>query len=125
MIYVLKFAAAWVLPPGIFILALFGIAAYLWRRHRLRRTAGALAGIALVFYLLTTGAVADLLMGSLERTYAVPERPEGDVIVMLGGGAIGGVQLFAKALERRGYCAARALRIRSLSPRRFTCRAPC
>lgn len=92
MIYVLKFGAAWLLPPGIFILALFGVAAYLWRRHHLKGTAGLIAGIAFVFYLLTTGAAADLLMGSLERTYAVPDRPEGDVIVMLGGGAIGGVQ---------------------------------
>ena len=91
MIYVLKFGAAWILPPGIFILALTAIAVYLWRRQ-VKAAAGILAAIAAVFYLLTTGAVADLFMGSLERTYTVPEHPQGDVIIMLGGGAIGGVQ---------------------------------
>ncbi|EFR40902.1 hypothetical protein HMPREF9162_2126 [Selenomonas sp. oral taxon 137 str. F0430] len=91
MIYVLKFGAAWILPPGIFILALTAIAVYLWRRQ-VKAAAGILAAIAAVFYLLTTGAVADLFMGSLERTYPVPEHPQGDVIIMLGGGAIGGVQ---------------------------------
>ena len=92
MIYILKFGAAWILPPGIFILAMVGIAVYLWKKRGLRRAAGAAAVTALLLYLLSIGAVADRLMGSLERTYAVPAQPQGDVIVMLGGGAIADVQ---------------------------------
>ena len=30
MVYFLKFGASWVLPPGIFILALFALAVWLW-----------------------------------------------------------------------------------------------
>ena len=92
MIYILKFGAAWILPPGIFILVLMGLAVYFWKKRGLRRAAGAAAVTALLLYLLSIGAVADRLMGGLERTYEVPEAPQGDVIVMLGGGAIADVQ---------------------------------
>ena len=92
MIYILKFGAAWILPPGIFILAMIGIAVYLWKKRHQHRAAGLLAALSLALYLLSIGAVADRLMGSLEQTYEVPAHPEGDVIVMLGGGAIADVQ---------------------------------
>ena len=92
MIYILKFGAAWILPPGIFILVMMGLAVYFWKKRGLRRAAGAAAVTALLLYLLSIGAVADRLMGGLERTYEVPEAPQGDVIVMLGGGAIADVQ---------------------------------
>ena len=92
MIYILKFGAAWILPPGIFILAMLGIAVYLWKKRHQHRAAGLLAALACVLYLLSIGAVADRLMGDLERTYDVPAEAQGDVIVMLGGGAIADVQ---------------------------------
>lgn len=92
MIYILKFGAAWILPPGIFILAMIGIAVYLWKKRHQHRAAGLLAVLSLALYLLSIGAVSDRLMGSLEQTYEVPAHPEGDVIVMLGGGAIADVQ---------------------------------
>ena len=92
MIYILKFGAAWILPPGIFILAMLGIAVYLWKKRHQHRAAGLLAALSLALYLLSIGAAADRLMGSLEQTYEVPTHPEGDVIVMLGGGAIADVQ---------------------------------
>ena len=92
MIYILKFGAAWILPPGIFILVMIGLAVYLWKKCRQRRTAGILVTLALVLYFLSIGAVADRLMGGLEQTYEVPAHPQGDVIVMLGGGAIADVQ---------------------------------
>ena len=85
MIYLLKFGASWVLPPGIFILCMAGLAVYLWKKRRERRAGG-------VLMLFSTGAVADRLMGDLEGVYEVPEAPEGDVIIMLGGGAIAGVR---------------------------------
>ena len=92
MIYILKFGAAWILPPGIFILAMIGIAVYLWKKRHQYRAAGLLAVLSLALYLLSIGAVSDRLMGSLEQTYEVPAHPDGDVIVMLGGGAIADVQ---------------------------------
>ena len=92
MIYLLKFGASWVLPPGIFILCMAGLAVYLWKKRRERRAAGVLMLLSCVLYLLSTGAVADRLMGDLEGVYEVPEAPEGDVIIMLGGGAIAGVR---------------------------------
>jgi len=92
MIYILKFGAAWILPPGIFILAMLGLAVCLWKKRNQQRAAGLLAALSLALYLLSIGAVSDRLMGSLEQTYEVPAHPEGDVIVMLGGGAIADVQ---------------------------------
>lgn len=69
-----------------------GLAVYLWKKRRERRAAGVLMLLSCVLYLLSTGAVADRLMGDLEGVYEVPEAPEGDVIIMLGGGAIAGVR---------------------------------
>ena len=86
MIYLLKFGASFVLPPGIFFVLLWGVAFWCWRRRE-RRIAAALAGITLVFYLLSTAFVAEPLMRSLEAVYVPPEQPQGDVIIMLGGGA--------------------------------------
>ena len=88
MVYLLKFGASWVLPPGIFILILFYLAWRCWKRTGDRLIPAALAVVTLVFYLLSTGFVAERTMGSLESSYTPPANPEGDVIVMLGGGAM-------------------------------------
>lgn len=85
MIYLLKFGASFVLPPGIFFVALFLLAVYLWRRER--RAAIGIFAITGVFYLLSTNLVADWLMKDLENVYDQPVNPQGDVIIMLGGGA--------------------------------------
>ena len=88
MVYLLKFGASWVLPPGIFIVAFFVIALYAWKKLGERKLAAVIAGITFVFYLLCTGLVAEQLMGRLEAAYEPPEVPRGDVIIMLGGGAM-------------------------------------
>ena len=88
MVYLLKFGASWILPPGIFILACFGIAVYIWRRNHAHKAAVMLAGMTFVFYLLCTGLAADRFMGWLESAYEPPEHLQGDVIVLLGGGAL-------------------------------------
>ncbi len=87
MIYLLKFGASFVLPPGIFFVMFFVLSFWCWH-HRQRQTAMVLAGITLVFYLLSTGIVAERLLGGLESAYEPPEQPQGDVIIMLGGGAM-------------------------------------
>ena len=88
MVYFLKFGASWVLPPGIFILALWGLAFYSWRCRKEKKLAVILASITFVFYLLCTSLTAEQTMGWLESAYDPPANPQGDVIIMLGGGAM-------------------------------------
>ncbi len=87
MIYLLKFGASFILPPGIFLVALVLLAGYSWRQRQ-RRIAGWLLGVTTVFYLLSTALVAEQLMGRLEAVWEPTVHPQGDVIVMLGGGAM-------------------------------------
>ncbi|MGE9842213.1 YdcF family protein [Selenomonas bovis] len=88
MVYFLKFGASWLLPPGIFIVALFALAWYAWKRRGERRIAALLFALTFVFYLLCTSVVAERTLGWLEQAYLPPAEPAGDVIIMLGGGAM-------------------------------------
>lgn len=94
MVYFLKFVASFILPPGIFIVLIFILA---WKIYwhadarwddRLKNLALILATLNLIFYFLCTNLVAERTMGYLESRYDPPSNPEGDVIVMLGGGAM-------------------------------------
>ena len=89
MIYLLKFGASMVLPPGLFFICLWALAVYLWRRSKKqweRWIAAAVFGVSTVFYLMSTGYVSGMMMSKLENVYDQPAEPQGDVIVMLGGG---------------------------------------
>ena len=86
MIYLLKFGASFILPPGIFFLGFIVLAIFLWRRKE-QAIASAFVGLTFVFYLLSTSLVAEPLLSSLESVYEPPTDPKGDVIIMLGGGA--------------------------------------
>ena len=88
MVYFLKFGASWVLPPGIFIVALFALAWYAWKRRGEQRLAALLFALTFVIYLLCTWFVAERSLGWLEQAYLPPAEPKGDVIIMLGGGAM-------------------------------------
>ncbi|WP_046227032.1 YdcF family protein [Paenibacillus dauci] len=88
MLYVIKFLYSFVLPPGLFIILLLAMSIWLWRR-RLRQ-ALILLVMTILLYLSTTGLVSDALIGSLEQRYAPPASIQGDVIVVLGGGATQG-----------------------------------
>lgn len=90
MLFLLKFGAAWLLPPGILLLAMVAIAIYLQKQGE-RRGAKLLMGVAVVFYILASPLVAERAIGYLEGLCPFPERPAGDVIVMLGGGAFSDV----------------------------------
>lgn len=85
MIYLLKFGASFLLPPGIFLVIFIALSVYLWRRERI--TAKLLLGTTAIFYLLCTPFVAERLIGSLELRFEPPLEARGDVIIMLGGGA--------------------------------------
>lgn len=88
MVYFLKFCASWILPPGCIIVFLFLLAWYAYKKHGTKDVAAALVLIATVFYLLCTGFVAEKTLGALESYSTPPANPEGDVIIMLGGGAM-------------------------------------
>ena len=65
MIYLLKFGAAWILPPGIFVLLMLALAVRLFKIDKLLSLM-VLVG-TIIFYLLCTGLVAEKLMGWLEE----------------------------------------------------------
>ncbi|WP_017812023.1 YdcF family protein [Paenibacillus shenyangensis] len=88
MLYVIKFLYSFVLPPGLFIILLLAMSIWLWRRQL--RQALILLVMTILLYLSTTGLVSDALIGSLEQRYAPPASIQGDVIVVLGGGATQG-----------------------------------
>ncbi|NUU61544.1 YdcF family protein [Paenibacillus agri] len=85
MIYVIKFIYSFVLPPGLFVLLLLVPIIWLWKRER--RASVFLLIVTLLFYLSSTSLVSDLFIRGLERQYAQPQAVQGDVIVVLGGGA--------------------------------------
>lgn len=89
MVYVLKFGASWILPPGIFILLMLVLCVKLFKISR-KLSAMVFLG-TIVFYLLCTGLVAEKFMGWLEEMHTPPAQVENsgaDVIILLGGGAI-------------------------------------
>lgn len=88
MIYFIKFMYSFVLPPGLFVVLLLLLALWLWRNAR--KQAWTLLAVTMLFYLCTTSLVGDALIRSLEGRYEQPVRPEGDSIVVLGGGATTG-----------------------------------
>jgi len=86
LVYYVRFLySTFLFPPGIILLALVLLCFYLYRRQR--GLAKILSMITLLFYLSTTSLVGDMLIGSLERRHQPPTLVQGDVIVMLGGGA--------------------------------------
>jgi len=89
LVYLLKFGASLVLPPGIFIILLAFLTFYL-ARYSFKISVAVGIG-TLIFYLMCTGFVADKTMGWLENKCPPPslnEVEKGDIIIMLGGGAI-------------------------------------
>ena len=86
MLYFIKFVyTTFLLPPGIFIIGLVFLSVWAWRQ---KATVGkGLALFTLVFYLFTIPLIGDTIIRSLESRHRPPERPQGDVIIVLGGGA--------------------------------------
>jgi uncharacterized SAM-binding protein YcdF (DUF218 family) len=86
LVYFIKFLySTFLFPPGIIIVGLFFLCLYAFRNHR--KLAKIIGAFTLVFYLCTISLLSDRLIGALEKEYQVPRSVEGDVIVMLGGGA--------------------------------------
>lgn len=86
MLVFIKFLyITFLLPPGLFIAALACLCYWLYRRKH--RGVVPVALITILLYLISTPLVGDALMRSLEGRYLPPVKAQGDVIVMLGGGA--------------------------------------
>ncbi|MZP29725.1 YdcF family protein [Heliobacterium undosum] len=85
-LFAMKFIYSFMLPPGLFIPLLLLAALYYRRKHQLG-PAGFSAAMALLLYLFSISAVGETMIRSLENRYLPPDKPSGDVIIMLGGGA--------------------------------------
>jgi uncharacterized SAM-binding protein YcdF (DUF218 family) len=76
------------LPPGIFVAVLL-LLSLRWAARRQWEPGFLSLFLAAALYSLSIGPVADRLITGLEERYAIPARPEGDSIVLLGGGVYG------------------------------------
>ncbi|CAA7603109.1 Rossmann-like alpha/beta/alpha sandwich fold [Acididesulfobacillus acetoxydans] len=82
---ILKSGYNMLLPPGLFILILFLLA--WWLRKRERTAAIILLATTFILYACSTDIVSSLLMRSLESRFNPPTALNGDVLIVLGGGA--------------------------------------
>lgn len=85
MIYFLKAVSGFLLPPGIIIVILIVYSVWLSRREK--NAARLLGLVTIIFYLISTNFVGEMMIRSLESRYNPPQSVEGDVIIILGGGA--------------------------------------
>jgi uncharacterized SAM-binding protein YcdF (DUF218 family) len=83
MFFLKKLIAYFILPPGLLVIA-FAVLGILTKRKLAKFIA---FSFALFVYLLSIEPIKDVLYKPLEEAYPVPSKPEGDAIVILGGGA--------------------------------------
>lgn len=80
-----KCISAALLPPGIFILILLSASCWLKRLRRPLAACNCLM-LALLIWAMSTSIISNALISRLEHGLAIPDKPKGDVIVLLGGG---------------------------------------
>jgi uncharacterized SAM-binding protein YcdF (DUF218 family) len=83
MFFLKKLITYFILPPGLLVIA-FVLLGILTKRKLAKLIA---FSFALFVYLLSIEPIKDVLYKPLEEAYPVPSKPEGDAIVILGGGA--------------------------------------
>jgi uncharacterized SAM-binding protein YcdF (DUF218 family) len=84
-----KLIATFLLPLGLVIFLLLGLA--FLQRRRGRPEGWGIVACALLLWGCAVAPVADRLTLGLEGGFPLPARPAGDVIILLGGGVIEGV----------------------------------
>ncbi|TVY07684.1 YdcF family protein [Paenibacillus cremeus] len=89
MIYVLKALYMFVLPPGLFIVLMLAVSVWLLYRHQ-SKIAWVLLGFTALLYLVSIPPVGESALRSLESRYEPPAAINGDVYVVLTGGAVTG-----------------------------------
>lgn len=82
-----KMLTPFLLPPGLFILAIVLVSFLMGYRKRWKLALFNLT-VGLMLWALSTGLVANILIRGLESDFSIPENPSGDVIILLGGGII-------------------------------------
>lgn len=92
MIYIKKIIYSFISPPGMLILLLLLFSLWLYKVRQERKGAAILLGLTLMFYAASTSLMGGLLLHSIEYQYEPPLKPRGDVIIMLGGGAVQGTR---------------------------------
>lgn len=99
------------MPPGIFFVIFLFFAFKLYRREK--KLALSLAAVTVIFYLLSTPLIGSWLVRTLESQYIPPTNIQGDVIILLGGGAtadtpdVDGVGMLSGSAANRLLTAAR------------------
>jgi len=85
MFYIMKAIANLILPPGCLIIALLMYIILYYRKSK--KSPKLIIAIFTIFYMLSIPLTSDLLMHSLEYKYQPPGKIDGDVVIVLGGGA--------------------------------------
>jgi uncharacterized SAM-binding protein YcdF (DUF218 family) len=85
-----KTITPFILPPGIFILAIVLVALVMVYRKRWKLGLANLI-VGLMLWALSTVPVANFMIRGLESDFPIPSSPSGDVIILLGGGMVEGV----------------------------------
>jgi len=89
-----KIVTPFILPPGLFVLALLLSGVFLIFLHRRKIGIFNLA-IGLLFWTFCFAPFSNFLMSGLESEFQIPQNVKGDVIVLLGGGSIDNVPDFS------------------------------
>ena len=86
MFIVKKIISPFLVPPGLFVALL--LLSSLWFFHKKNRIAAAANfSLAIFVWLVSISPVSDAMLRGLETEFPIPRGPEGDVIILLGGGA--------------------------------------
>nr|WP_092075086.1 YdcF family protein [Dendrosporobacter quercicolus]NSL50053.1 YdcF family protein [Dendrosporobacter quercicolus DSM 1736]SDN31569.1 Uncharacterized SAM-binding protein YcdF, DUF218 family [Dendrosporobacter quercicolus] len=101
------FYSTFLLPPGIFIILL--VLCCLQAYRYCGRLPKLLTVITLTLYLCSTQWVSDMIIRPLESQYTPPLQPQGDVIVLLGGGALPDIEGVHGLGQLSGFAANRLL----------------
>ena len=87
-IYLYKILTFLVLPVGLTFVVLFGTCIYVWRRKL--NIKYVLTFVTLFLYLCANPFISHLLLQQLEKEYIPSAAVQGDLIAVLGGGALNG-----------------------------------
>ena len=87
MFFLKRIVTPFILPPGLFILALILSGALFIFWHRRKIGIFNLA-IGLLFWVFCTAPFSDFLMRGIESEFYIPKTVKGDVLLLLGGGII-------------------------------------
>jgi uncharacterized SAM-binding protein YcdF (DUF218 family) len=86
MFIVKKIVSPFLVPPGVFVVLLLLSSAWFFRRKS-RKASAVNFFLAFLFWVASVAPVSDAVLRGLEAEFSLPVNPEGDVIVLLGGGA--------------------------------------